>query len=128
MTLMDSKNWIGMTALTAGVAACLLLPTGCSNKPAPPTNIIARVGSYEITVDEFKRELEYRQTANRPVISKEALLEEMISQKALLLKAREAGLENDPELRRAYENLLMGKLKEMELTTRIKALRVTTEE
>jgi parvulin-like peptidyl-prolyl isomerase len=57
-----------------------------------------------------------------------ALLEEMITQESLVQKARAGGFENDPDFQRACRSLLVSKYKEHELTPRVEALQVSTEE
>ncbi len=43
-------------------------------------------------------------------------------------KARELGLDQDPELRRQWENLLIGRLRETEIESKLRALSVTDDE
>ena len=113
--------------LAAVLALVMLLTSGCQPKATAP-NLLAKVGSHEIRVEDFKREMEWRIKNQRPLPDKQSLLEEMISRELLLQKARAAGLEDDPDVRHSYENLLAGKLRERLLTPRIDALKVSTEE
>jgi hypothetical protein len=116
-------------ALSLGLAAGALGWSGCS-KPAarPDPRVLAKVGPVEIRVEDFERELQARLKANRPVPSREELLDEMIQHEALVLKAREAGLENDDAVRRAQRNVLVRELKERELKPRVEAVQVSPEE
>jgi parvulin-like peptidyl-prolyl isomerase len=116
----------------AGVFALIafvLLTGGC--KPKAKTTapgVLAKVGSHEIRVEDFKREMEWRIKNQRPLPDKQSLLDEMIARELLLQKARAAGLEDDPDIRHSYESLLAGKLREHLLTPRIDALKVSPEE
>jgi peptidyl-prolyl cis-trans isomerase C len=98
------------------LVAVLLLAPGCSKPVAKiDPNVLAKVGAVEIRVADFNREMELRLKANRTVLSKAELLDEMIQQELLLAKARQTGLENDPEFLRAQKVLLVSRYKEREL-------------
>jgi peptidyl-prolyl cis-trans isomerase C len=56
------------------------------------------------------------------------LLQEMIQQEALVQRAKNAGLNKDPQLAHEIENLLIGKFLEHELTKQIEAVKITPEE
>src|SRR5438874_1755402 len=84
-----------------GALLLAILP-GCSKPVAKPDpNVLAKVGPVEIRVEDFDREMDLRLKANRTVLSKSELLEEMIQQELLVLKAKQAGLEKDPDFLRA---------------------------
>src|SRR5437870_866927 len=128
----DCVLWVGIplgfsVGLAAVLALAMLLTSGCKPKATAP-NVLARVGSREIRVEDFKKEVEWRIKNQRPLPDKQSLLEEMISRELLLQKARAAGLEDDPDVRHSYESLLAGKLRERLLTPRIDALKVSSEE
>lgn len=98
----------------------LVLVGGCEPKSKP--DLVARVGSREIRAQDVEAEMERRQRAQRPVLSKQDLLEEMIEREALIARAVQAGLDKDGDLRRSYENLLIGKLKQQELEPRLQKI------
>jgi parvulin-like peptidyl-prolyl isomerase len=50
---------------------------------------------------------------------KSALLDELIERAALLEKAKAAGLDREPELRRSWENMLIGRLHDADLESRL---------
>lgn len=110
------------TALT-GVA---LLAAGCGKKSAPDT--LARVGGQEITVADFKAELRQRIANRQNLPDRQTLLGEMITRATLLQRARAAGLENAPDVRRTVEDVLIAKLKETELDRGLGVLKVSAEE
>ena len=116
--------------------AAVLLPLlpGCSKPVAKPDpNVLAKVGPVEIRVEDFNREMDLRQKANRTVLSKNELLQEMIQQELLVLKAKQAGVEKDPDFIRSQKSLLVNRYKERELRKQIDpftgtATQVSTEE
>jgi hypothetical protein len=111
------------------LAAALLLAAlpACSKRPSNE-GVLVRVGTNAITVDDFRREVEWRRTTGRPVPGKQALLDEMIGRELRLQKARAAGLESDPDVRRTFDEVLVSKLEERELTPQIDGLKITPEE
>ena len=113
-------------SLLAGVVGVWLL-AGCGKAPVDPA-VLARVGNSVITTNDFQQEIAYRRQWSQPLPAKEALLEEMILQRALAQQAVAAGLEQDAEVRRAHQNSLIGKLRETQLQPRIKAIVVAPEE
>ncbi len=131
--------------------ALILALTGCTTAASPPpatapavpvaapatppvasAEVLARVGSEAITVDEFRREMERRggripgQYAS--VEQRRALLDEMLRTKAALTRAREAGLDQEPETRLAIERLLVAGYLEAELEPALAGLSVSDDE
>lgn len=101
--------------------ACL---AGCSpgTKPGGPDNApaqlssteLARVGRDVITRDAFEKE--WRRRAD--VRDKEGLLREMIRFESLLAKAREAGVDRDPEVVASFRRMVVGRFLEEQLERR----------
>src|SRR6266704_3416220 len=60
------------------VLAVILFMSGCSKHSAPAPDLLAKVGSAEIRLADFNHEVERRAKANQPVVSVQALLDEMI--------------------------------------------------
>ena len=113
----------------AGVMLLALLAglgSGCGKKSEP--NVLARVGEQVITVDDFKAEMQRRKAAARRLPDRQTLLAEMIARAALVERARSAGLEHAPDVRRTFEDVLIAKLKESELQPKLDAVKVTPEE
>jgi peptidyl-prolyl cis-trans isomerase C len=71
------------------------------------------VGEESITVADFQRAREKRGVADDPAALR-ALLDELVLQRAQIQEARRRGLDRDPEIVAAYENLLATKLREQE--------------
>lgn len=108
------------------VLAALALAAGCGKKTAP--NVLARVGGQVITVEDFKAEVQ-RRTANRqPVPDRETLLDEMIARAALVERAQVAGLDRAADVRRTVEDVLIAKLKDIELEPQLGTVKVSPEE
>ena len=112
---MSSVCLRGIAAVCVGA---LLLGSGCSRKPKADPDLVAKIGSREIRVAEFQAWMKRRAVANDPA-QKAALLEEMLDHAALVEKAKAAGYDRDPELRRAWENMLISKLRESQLEPRL---------
>ena len=86
-------------------------------------NLIAKVGTRSITVNQFKSEME--KTGN---YDKKSLLKKMINREAILSKAFEYGLNKDPDVVFSYENLLIGKYKQRYLKPQIDNTKVTDDD
>jgi peptidyl-prolyl cis-trans isomerase C len=107
---------------------CLLLsvPLSCSRGPQSP--VLATVGERRITAEDFKKEIERRRAAHRPIPDKQTLLQEMVTFEALLQRARAAGLSNDPQVQHEINSLLVNRFQARELTPHLEALTVTPDE
>lgn len=79
----------------------------------PPSEWVARIdGDYitpEMFVEEMRRRGGLRPGQFQDLAQKRALLEELMFQRAVLKAAREAGLDREPELVRATEQLLVSR-------------------
>lgn len=121
----------GLAGSVVGAAAwCLVV--GCSQSPEdagakPAEVLLAEVGNHRITEADFLAEARRRVEAGRSASDKDALLQEMVERESLLARARQTGLEADPELRREYENLLIARLVEQEVTPLKEAVAITPE-
>lgn len=112
-------------SLLAGLALSL---SSCAKREIPASDVLATVGAVQIRTADFQREVERRRAAGQPVPDKQVLLQEMVSTEALLQRAQSVGLDNDPEVRREINNLLIGKLLDRELMPQVDAISVSTEE
>jgi parvulin-like peptidyl-prolyl isomerase len=106
--------------------ALALCPLSCGKKSDP--QLLARVGSVEIRVDQFQEQMARRGGAHPQMLNKQALLDEMIAEEALYQRALRAQLDQDPDIRRAWRNLLVAKLKRTELDERIATTEITRAE
>jgi len=104
----------GMWIAIAGLAATGL--AGCQRTtPAVQPAVAARVGESVILVDDVQAEIERRVARGNLVPAKDVLLNDMIERRLLLDRAREAGLDRDPEVVRSWENLVISRYKELNL-------------
>lgn len=121
MTIPASISVAGRGALLVG-----LLLAGCK-KPAPE-DVLARVGSREIRVEEFAAHLRARQ-GNSPVpLDSKQLLNELVDREIFVQQARKAGLESDREVQEQIRDILIAKLKERTLTPELAAATVSDAE
>lgn len=115
--------------LLALMAISVLAPVSCRKEaPVDESDVLAKVAGRPIRTADFERELERLRTQRRPIAGKKALLDEIVEYEALLEYARKNRIDQDPEVRRAYRNLLIGKLKERDLAPKLEAITVTKEE
>lgn len=112
-------HFVGALLMAAAVLC------GCSKKPA---DVLARVGDKEITVANFKAEFERRQALRMALPDRQTLLDQMVERETLLQQARAAGLENDAEVRRACEDVLLARYQETQIAPKVTAAKVTPEE
>jgi hypothetical protein len=134
----SGKNDMEMRSMrTAAMALVLVVALGLigwlvygyiSRETRPEPDVIARVGPREIRVERFQEEALRRGGLRSEGLDRKALLDEMIDYEVLLVQAMEAGLDQDPEVRRSYHHLLVGKLRQQMLQPRIDAVEVTDEE
>ncbi len=97
--------------LVAGMLGWL---AGCSRPPAPDPDLVARVGTHDIRVAEFQDWMRRRGIGANSE-AKAALLQEMLDHYAAVQRAEDLGLAHDPALRRTWENLLVERLRTVQL-------------
>jgi len=119
----NRRNFGGLKGV---LAIAVLIGISCGRKSDP--QVLARVGDNEIRAEQFQEQMARRSGARPEALDREALLEEMIEQEALYVRAINAGLDKDPEIQRVWRNLLIGKIKERELAPRLAAAEVTSAE
>jgi peptidyl-prolyl cis-trans isomerase C len=94
------RAWIGVVLL------CVL---GCGRPVQPPEAVVARVNDYEVTADEFRRELAMSRGVirNFPDISpqelKDKVLDELIVRQLLLEEAQKLDIDKQPAFMREVE-------------------------
>lgn len=113
-----------------GITAALALSFQACKKRADTSSdlkVLAVVGDREILVADLEAEIARRTAARRPVPTAVDLLAELVEREVLVQKALAAGIGDDPELRRSYQNLLIGTYKERTLNSRIEAVEVAEE-
>jgi parvulin-like peptidyl-prolyl isomerase len=109
---------LGWTAFPGWVAAVVLscLFVGCRPAELPPSpEVVAEVGTEVITTVELEAELQRRARggiSGIPQSARQAALEDMIRHRVFLRRAREAGYEERPEIRRRMERLVIAQYEE----------------
>jgi peptidyl-prolyl cis-trans isomerase C len=123
-------------ATPAATAPAAVAATPKAAQPAkpqgPPPVVLARVGEETITVEEFRVEMG-RRGGRTPgqfstVEQRQALLDEMIQQRAALQKARQEGLDDDPEYRATIERMLTTQYLRAHLDPLLEKIEVTPAE
>lgn len=112
--------------LACAVFALAVALAGCGKKPA--ADVLARVGDQEITVADFKAEYARRLDLHQPLPDRQTLLDQMVDRETYLQQARAAGLQNTADVRRACEDVLLGKFRETQIVSKIAAVKVSPEE
>ncbi|MDD5423396.1 MAG: hypothetical protein PHT32_08295 [Candidatus Omnitrophica bacterium] len=104
-------------ALPALVLSLFLIVAGCGEKRTGPDEkvIVARIGNYEMTVEDFKNEAdliaENKYLSDDPAKAREEILDEMIVKKILLMEAQAQDFDKDKafmkEIERYWEQALL---------------------
>lgn len=99
-------------------------PDAVAPEAAGNTDVAARIGDGVIRVSEVQQELQLRAGRAAPIPDLPVLLDDMIDRHILVEKAKAEGLDQDPELRRSWERLLIGRYKEKYLHERLREVKV----
>ncbi len=116
-------KWLGwIMLLTAGVVLGYLLAGNGGGTHAAPEDWLARVGDQYISsaefVDEIKRRGGDRSGNFRSEQQRRALLDELLYRRALVARARQAGIADQPEVRRSLDQILVNQVLQRELRPR----------
>lgn len=123
-------KWIPGIALvaagiTVGVIGAGLWPDAASS-PAPG-DWIARAGDQYVTREDFDEAMRRRGGAtgryHDPEVRR-ALLDQLLLERALVARAREAGLDRQPEVRRARDQILINRVIQDDLRPRQQAIEI----
>jgi parvulin-like peptidyl-prolyl isomerase len=113
--------------------ACLAgLTTSCGSKKAPETHaepVAIQVGAQKIHLAELQADLDDLSKRRNPIAADASkFIPATVDRLTALEQAHQLGLDKDRELRRQWENLLIGRLHEQELEKRLAELKVTDAE
>ncbi len=114
--------------LCAGILALLL--AGCGEREIKPdaNPVVLEVAGETLRLDEVRSRLDYlRERRASAADSKDAFVDDLVGRQAALARARELGLDDDPELQRQMENLLIGRLRQTELEARNAEIEISEE-
>ena len=111
-----------LIAMLVGVAIGYAFWGGRSDQPTAPDDWVARIGDRYISAEEFGQEIRLR-GGNRPgqffsAEQRQALLDQLLYQNALVARAREAGIHEKPEVRRSRDQILINQILQAELRPR----------
>ena len=105
--------------------------TACAPKEATVESdpVAIHIGDKEIRLSELQKQIDYSVAKGTVFPGDEAaFIERYIERQILLENAYAQGLENDIELQRQWENLLIGRIKQRELQTQLALVSVSDEE
>ena len=110
------------------LATLVVLLIGCrpSTDPAQ-SDVVARVGSREIRWAALERESIRRAAKGGEVPPPGQLLEDLIQREAQLARVAALGLDRDPEVQRAVENVLVSALRRRDLEPRLETAEVSAD-
>lgn len=111
----------------------LLVLWGCSSKKEEKGKsthkgaIVAKVGNKVITADELKQVITRHSGFYPGRLDKKMVLDQMIREDALVIKAKQLGLDKDPDVERRYRNILISKLKQKEIGQKLSDMKPADE-
>lgn len=117
----------------AGIACLAILAVSCGSKETPagtsdPAAAI-QVGSQTIQLNDLQADLDDLAKRRNPIAADaDTFLSASVERLTALEKAHQLGLHKDRELRRQWENLLIGRLHEQELDKKLADLKVADAE
>lgn len=99
----------------------VLMYAGCGRAPSDTSPVVAKVGNYVISQDEFNdafKASSYGQE-DSPA-SRKAFLDNMINQKLIMLNAQSQGLDKDKDFLKMIENFWQQSLVTVALQSKVK--------
>jgi peptidyl-prolyl cis-trans isomerase C len=96
--------------------------------PATKEDALATVGSQTITEKDLIQEAEWRKANHQAVPAAPELLKEMADRLALVEKAKQSGIADDPETQRRVQSVIIARLREKQLDAELAKVAVSDEE
>lgn len=122
-------------ALVSGgalLAGAVLALSGCGSEPTEPTEtdpVAIQVGEREVRLSELQAQVDFSlENGGLRGVDKARFIELYTERLVALENAYAAGVDQDIELQRQWENLLIGRFKKNQLNTALAAVSVTDEE
>lgn len=113
------------------LSAAVCLVSQCE-KPAPAAaatgKALATVAGQAISEKDLLQEAEWRRSNNQAVPAAPELLKEMAHRLALVEKAKQSGVADDPETQRRIQSVIIASLREKQLDAELAKVAVTDEE
>jgi peptidyl-prolyl cis-trans isomerase C len=132
-----SSMLLSQRIVGCALAVGMLLSTSCQKAEPPVVDsrgdaddpVAMKIGKRDVRLSELQAEIEFLRAKRNPAAaSREAFLDATIERRVALERALELGLDQDPELRRQWENLLIGRLRSAEIETNLRDNAVTDAE
>lgn len=119
----------GRVELVVLLSALLLALSACGPKESVDDPVAIRIGDREIRLSELQQQIDYSAARGNAFPGNEAQFIERYAERQVMLEnAYAQGLQNDIELQRQFENLLIGRLKKNELDAQLASVSVTDDE
>lgn len=119
----------GSTGAPAATAPAAPPRASAATPVAPAGPVLARVGAESISAEDFRAEMERRggKIPGRFATpeQRQALLDDMIRARAVLIAARAAGFDRDPEFVATVERMLSARFLDQQLDQQLEAVEVT---
>ena len=121
------RNKLSASCFGGMFAGIALLSASCSEPSGSvtPEGVVGRAGDRFVTQDDLRAEILQRQDDGQRVDSVEQVLNDLLQREALLIRAEQVGLQNDPAVQRDIEQLLIDRLRERELSGKLQDFDVT---
>lgn len=116
----------------SGLFAAGLLFAGC--EPAKPgaesdDPVAIEIGGETFRLSELQAQVAFlEQSGSAAVRDRDTFVQTFIERRVAIQRAKELGLDQDIELQRQWENLLIGRLHQAEVEAKLKAVEVTDDE
>lgn len=102
-----------LSALASLLSQCNKAPSTAA--PAQSGEALATVAGRAITKDDLLGEAEWRKANHQPVPAPAELLTEMVNRLALLERAKQTGLADEPDTKRRLESVIIAQLRKKQL-------------
>jgi parvulin-like peptidyl-prolyl isomerase len=127
--LIATRQTVRLVSGSALLVVAVLAFSGCGSDTPDTDPVAIRVGEREVRISEVQAEFDSLKANGSPLTKDgERFMENYVERLAALERARALKLDQDIELKRQAENLLIGRLKQVEVEDQLAALEVTDEE
>lgn len=115
-------------------AAIALIASSCKQresaaKGSVPDPVAIQIGKREVKLSELQSEMDMLRNKRNPMAADlDTFLDSYVERQIALQKALELRLDEDSELRRQWENLLIGRVRQTEVEAKLQEVAVTDEE
>ena len=122
----SKRGWVPV-CLGLGLAGAAVWLSACG-KEQPEDPVVIKINEREYRASELQSQIhQLRASGSSSLRSPETFFETFIDRQIALEAARRKGLDNDPELLRQWENLLIGRLRQDALEAALAAISISDE-